>query len=98
MKTKKAQIQMGETIGVVFVFMILVTLGFIFYGFVAKTGAQEKQQENVQLDAVKKAQIISSLPELQCSEDNDVTENCVDYYRLTVANSTIMGNAAFYYD
>ena len=89
---------MGETIGVVFVFMILVVLGFIFYGFVARTGAENKQQENVQLDAVKKVQVISSLPELQCSEDNDVTENCIDYYRLKAASGIITDNVAFYYD
>jgi hypothetical protein len=95
---KKAQIQMGETIAVIFVFIILVMFGFIFYGFVAKSGAETKQQELVQLDAIKKAQVISFLPELQCSEDNDVTENCVDLYRIKVAQETITAHTSYYYD
>ncbi len=64
---RKSQIQMGETIGILFVFFILVVFGFVFYMNVMKGSSKVEMEENIQLKTIGIAQRASFLPELQCS-------------------------------
>ena len=95
---KNAQIQMLETIAVLFIFFILILIGFVFYTNVLKGSIENQKEENVQLIAIEVAQRASSLPELQCSEDNIVSDNCIDLIKLETASSVIQANDIHYYD
>ncbi|MBL7055544.1 hypothetical protein ISS07_01385 [Candidatus Woesearchaeota archaeon] len=97
---KKAQIQMMETIAVLFIFFILVVLGIVFYGNVIKGNVEAQKEESIQLNAIEVAQRVSSLPELQCSEDNIVRDNCIDLLKLIAAANVINlpENEIYYYD
>ena len=65
---KKSQIQIGETIAVLFVFFLLVVIGFIFYVGVIKDSIVSEKDELSQLKSIEIAQKVLYLPELQCSE------------------------------
>ncbi|MBI2541141.1 hypothetical protein HYV80_00325 [Candidatus Woesearchaeota archaeon] len=95
---KKAQIQMGETIAVLFVFFILVTVGFIFYVKVIKGNIELESEELSQLKSVAIAQRAMFLPELQCSEDNIAIDNCIDILKLDSAQALMRENEVYYYD
>jgi len=97
---KKAQIQMMETIAVLLIFFILIVLGIIFYGRVMKGNLEQEKEEQLQLQAIKVAQRASFLPELQCSQDNIVSENCIDLLKLNAAAIVMdkQANEIFYYD
>ncbi|MDO8480572.1 MAG: hypothetical protein Q7S65_02015 [Nanoarchaeota archaeon] len=82
---KRGQLQMMETIAILFIFFILISLGFIFYTKVAKQSLESKVEENQDLSAIQVQQIASSLPELQCSEQNIVKENCIDLLKAFAA-------------
>lgn len=97
-KSKKSQIQMGETIAVVFVFFILVIVGLIFYVKVQKGQLETEKEELSQLRSVAIAQRIMFLPELQCSEDNIVSDNCIDMLKLDTAQKVMRDNQLYYYD
>ena len=88
-KNKKAQMQMMETIAILFIFFILISLGFIFYTKVAKGSASAKIEEFQDLSATQVQQIASTLPELQCSEQNIVKENCIDLLKAEAAPSVL---------
>lgn len=96
---KKAQIQIGETVAVLFVFFILIAIGFIFYAKVIKSNIESEKEELSQLQSVSIAQKIMFMPELQCSQDI-VTEisNCIDKLKLESADDIIKSNELYYFD
>lgn len=98
MNKKKAQIQMMETIAVLFIFFILVVMGFVFYAKILKGNLELQKEESIQLNAIEVAQRASSLPELQCSEDNIVSDNCIDILKLEAASGIMQQNDVYYYD
>ena len=98
MNKKNAQIQMMETIAVLFIFFILVVMGFVFYAKILKGNLEEQKEESIQLNAIKVAQRASSLPELQCSEDNIVSDNCIDILKLEAASGIMRQHDVYYYD
>ena len=98
MYNKNAQIQMLETIAVLFIFFILIVIGLIFYANVLKGSIELQKEESIQLNAIEVAQRASSLPELQCSEDNIVSDNCIDLIKLKVASRIMQENEVHYYD
>lgn len=95
---RKAQIQMGESVGILFIFFILVMFGFVFYMNVMQSSAKSDTEENIQLKAIGIAQKASFLPELQCSEENVRQENCIDLLKLTASASLLNENNLYYYD
>lgn len=94
----KSQIQIGETIAVLFVFFILIIIGFIFYVKVIKSNIELEKEELSQLKSVGIAQRVMFLPEVQCSADNIIIDNCVDIMKLDPAQSLMKQNEIYYYD
>lgn len=86
---KRAQIHIGETIAVLFVFFILVAIGFIFYFKIVKSNIEIESEEFSQIKSIGIAQRVMFLPELQCSEGNVIRENCIDVLKLESAQSVI---------
>ena len=95
---KKAQVQIGETIAVLFVFFILVIMGFIFYVKVIKGNIELEKEELSQLKSIGIAQRVMFLPEVQCSEDNIIIDNCIDILKLDSAQALMVENEVYYYD
>ena len=89
---------MGETVGILFVFFILLVFGFVFYMNVMRSSSEVDLEENLQLKAIGIAQKASFLPELQCSEENVRTEDCIDLYKLKALSDMVDGNRLYYYD
>lgn len=94
----KSQIQIGETIAVLFVFFILVGISFIFYAKVIKSNLETDREELSQMRSIGIAQGVMFLPELQCSEDNVIRENCIDLLKLQSAKEVMSSNIIHYYD
>ncbi len=96
--SRKSQIQIGETIAVLFVFFILIIIGFIFYVKVIKGNIESETEELSQLRSIGIVQRIMFLPEVQCSEDNIITENCIDVLKVQAAQDIMKANELYYYD
>ena len=96
---KKSQIQMAETIAVLFVFFILLAIGFIFYGRITAGNLQSQKDEFAQLNSVSIAQRAMFLPELQCSEDivEEIT-GCFDLLKINSSQDIMRQNSRHYYD
>ena len=95
---KRAQVQMMETLAVLLVFFVLIILGIVFYSKIMKGSIELQKEEGIQLNAIKVSQRASTLPELQCSEDNIVSDNCIDIIKLEIASKIIRENEIYYYD
>lgn len=94
----KSQIQIGETIAVLLVFFVLVIVALIFYTKVFKGEIESEKEELLQLNSIGIAQRITFLPELQCSEDNIIIDNCIDILKLDSSQKIMKQNEAYYYD
>jgi len=97
-KQRKSQINILETIAVLTVFFILVVFVFIFYSNVFESRVWIENEENAQSNAIKIAQRASSLPELQCSQENIVLGNCIDLLKLAAISDIIKENEIHYFD
>ena len=98
---KKSQIRIGESIAILFIFLILVVVGFSFYAKVQKSGFMFQQEENINLLAIETAQKASFLPELQCSRKNIVVDNCFDILKVEAFSGIVKNNpdlVSHYYD
>ena len=97
---RKSQIQIGETIAVLFVFFILIMIGFIFYVKVIKGNIEVEKDESSQMQSIGIAQRVMFLPELQCSEDGITKDDCIDKLKLRSAKDVmdLQQNKVYYYD
>ena len=95
---KKAQIQIFETIVVVFIFFILIAVGFVFYSKFIRGNIQTIGEQSAQSKSIAIAQRVMFLPELQCSEDNAIKDNCIDKLKLESAKNVMTANEVYYYD
>jgi hypothetical protein len=98
LRLRNSQLKMGENIAILFIFILLVVFGMVFFFRMQTAGMQIKQQENLQLAAVQIAQRVSFLPELRCSSENVVVPNCYDALKMEFADEVIKDNEAYYYD
>ncbi len=94
---RKAQIRMGETIAVLIIFFFLLIFGVIFYTNVKISKQYSTNEEYFQQQSIKISQMVSFLPELQCSSENIIDDNCYDKYKLGPASTHIIDNANFYF-
>ena len=97
---RKAQIQIFETVGVLVIFLVIIFIGFIFYGKMVKNDINKESYELSQLRSIAIAQRVMFFPELQYSDDSLVKENCIDRLKLYAAQA-VMGesnNQIYYYD
>ena len=93
----KAQIQMGESIAVLMIFLILLGLGGIFMVNVLSGSVEKNREENMQLKAIDISQKVSFMPELQCSEENIVIEPCIDLLKLNATRIVVNQSLNDYY-
>ncbi len=91
---------MLETIAVLAVFFVLVILGFSVYSKFSNVNLEDFNEESLQLDVIKVAQRVSSLPELQCSLSGIVVEGCIDMLKLEAISGVISKeeNKLFFFD
>ncbi len=90
--------QMMETVAVLIIFFILVAFGLIFYGNMMKGKLDITKLEQSELRAVELSEKVSSLPELQCSEDNIIETNCIDLLKLEAAGPIMQNNRLTYFE
>ncbi len=80
---KKSQMQMTETLAVIVIFFILIVAGLIFYAKFQTSSIEKKQAEVVSKKAIALSLTSSFLPELRCSNNNVIVQDCVDILKLT---------------
>ena len=91
---------MFETIAVLIIFFVLIGFGLVFYSSIQGQGFQAKQEENFELKAIQTAQLVSFLPEIQCSSDGIITNDCFDILKIDALNYVNTGKIRdeYYFD
>ena len=86
---------MTESVAVLVIFFILLAIGLIFYGNIQRTQVGQEHEEILDKSAVELAQEFTALPELQCTVDGIVQENCFDMYKAMAFSQQIQDEAFF---
>ncbi len=94
---KKAQLKIWTTIAILIVFFVILMFGFIFYTQVEKISFERTQREAEARRSIDVAQVLTNLPELQCSVGAVERGICFDYYKLEVAEESINDEWLYYY-
>ena len=96
---------MFETIAVLLIFFVLIGFGLIFYVRVYSGSIGETEEEYFELKAIQTAQLVSFLPELQCTSPtsmNIVDDNCFDLLKVKALSEIIKNDQKlrneYYYD
>ena len=98
MKLKKAQRKMFETISILFIFFILLTMGFIFYAKVKRSSIGQENEKAIILKAIQISEKASFLSDIQCSADNNPIDDCIDVQKLEALSTIVEGNLLYYYN
>lgn len=74
---------MFETVAILIVFFILVSLGFIFYSSISRSMISQEAQERIELEGIQTAQRLTYLPEMKCTSSiAKEIGSCIDYYKI----------------
>ena len=95
---RKGQLQMTETIAILFIFFILLLFGIVFYFRYEKVAFQEKQEELLGSRAIESTLKVLFLPELICSRgEAEPEDNCFDVLKLNSTQKVMQDYLSEYY-
>ena len=78
----KGQMEMMETVVVLIVFLVLIVIGLIGYGYYMKSSIKQMEEnEKVERSLLLMNYILNSA-EFQCSRNNVVKVNCIDFGKV----------------
>jgi len=83
---------MVETVMVLVVFFFILAIGFTYYQRFSDRGIDKRASDALSSRALKLGRIALSLPELQCSSDNVIEENCVDVLKIKAMEDMLAQN------
>lgn len=82
MNTKKAQLQLGESIFVVIIIILLIVFVIIFTSQAEQESYERKADEFTDLETIMLSQFASTLAELRCSTLQVEELSCFDKHKL----------------
>ncbi|MBT4604494.1 hypothetical protein HOC01_02550 [archaeon] len=95
---KHGQMQMMETVGVIFIFFVLILFAAIFYFKFSQSSFEQYQEELVAQTAMDNTLIALFLPELQCSQgEAEAEDNCVDLLKVRELVTIMEAHSNDYY-
>ena len=87
---KKGQAQLGETVAVIVIVIILLVVGIVFWNSLKRSDVQTVARQSEDLSIVELAKVVAELPELKCYNTNTITKvNCFDWYKILAFNRTL---------
>jgi hypothetical protein len=88
-KSKFGQVQLGESIAVVIIVMILIFIGIIFWNKNSHSNIDSIQTQSNELSVIEIANTVPELSEIKCDEMGVYTVKCIDYYKLKALSEAI---------
>ena len=80
---------MGESIAVIFIVIILLFVGIVFWNNVSSSNVRDIQAQSDELSVIEIANMVSDLPELKCSDAGVYEVKCLDLYKIKAMNQTV---------
>jgi len=92
---RRAQLQIMENVFILLVIFVILIFAFLFVVKMQKDAQKSKLQEFNELELIKKSKILNFLPEMQCSNNNNIDPYCYDMYKIQ-AFTELVQNDVYY--
>ncbi len=80
-KNKKGQIKLMENVFVVFILIFIGLIVLIVYSLNNINVQKQKFEEKNFLEGINTIKLFMSFPEVECSIEDEIKENCIDLYK-----------------
>jgi hypothetical protein len=79
---KKGQVQLGESIAVIIIVIIMLIIGISFWARISSSDTEKILTDAQELSVIEIANSVSEFSELKCFDSNVNKVKCLDYYKL----------------
>jgi hypothetical protein len=93
---KKSQLQIMENVFVMLIIFIILVIAFVFVMVMQKSEQKDKLEEYKELELIKKAQVLNFLPEMQCSDNNNLDPDCYDILKIKTFKKYLETDQLYY--
>ncbi len=93
---KKAQLQMMENTFVLLILFIIFMIVFLVILVVNKAQSNNRIAELQEAELIKKSQVLNFLPEMQCSDNNNLDPDCYDIIKIQTFRDYIEQDRTYY--
>ncbi|MBN2459267.1 hypothetical protein JXB28_03195 [Candidatus Woesearchaeota archaeon] len=87
--SKRSQMQMTESVFVVFIILIIIVMGFVMFSKFQEASIKENERMLRNIDVIKLAHRMSAWPELECSLAGTERFVCLDIVKLSILGDFI---------
>lgn len=94
-RSTKGQIQIGETVAVLLVFIIIMVFGLYWFSTASSASVSGERAELARMELIEITKSVMNLPELQCSVAGTPDATCLDEERVRAFNQLIRSDQAF---
>jgi len=88
-RLNRGQVQLGESIAVIIIVIILLFLGIVFWNKISNSNVADIQSQSHELSVIEIANIVPELSELKCNELSVNRVKCIDFYKLKAMSEAI---------
>ena len=85
-----------ENVFVLLIIFIILVMAFVFVMILQKSAQQDKMDEFKELEMIKKAQVLNFLPEMQCSDNNNLDPDCYDIFKIEIFKKYLETDKLYY--
>ena len=85
-----------ENAFVLLIIFVILALAFIFVIAMQRSSQREKIAEFNEIELIKRSQILNFLPEMQCSDNNNLEPDCYDIYKIQAFKDKLESDTAYY--
>ncbi len=83
-KSKKAQIRLMENVFVVFILIFIGMIVLVVYSINNINSEKQSFEQKNFLETINTIKLFSSFPEVSCSIEDEIKENCIDLYKAKI--------------
>ena len=97
LKSRKAQLQLMENTFVLLILFIVFMIVFLVILVMNKAQSQNRLAEIQEIELIKKSQVLNFLPEMQCSDNNNLDPDCYDLIKIQKFKDYAVTDTEYYH-
>lgn len=79
---KKAQLEIMQNAFILLTIIIIFAFVLVFVMMMNRSAQRDRLEEFRELELIKKSQVLNFLPEMQCSDNNNLDPDCYDLHKI----------------
>ena len=94
--SRKAQLQIMENTFILIIIFLILIIALVFVIAVQRSNQQDRVKELQEIELIKKSHVLNFLPEMQCSDNNDLDPDCYDILKIEVMTEIFENDLDYY--